>query len=128
MLSKIIIGLFLSFLVTISHARPNPDELGICYLFKGDNLQDKGACIVSTGYGAGGVYTSLYFNKKDYLFEFTDYEEADKLSYLRDSGFYHKITRQLLEDYDYGDNDYLMCYKSRPSDVCYRVPQPIKDN
>lgn len=124
MLNKIIIGLFLFFLAIISHARPNPDKIGICYLFQDDTLKDRGVCIISTGSGAGGEYINLDFNKKDYLFEFQTSDLEDKLTYLRDSRFYHKITPELMSSYEYEDEDILLCYKDKPFDICYQVPKP----
>lgn len=108
MLRKIIVGLSLSFLAVISHARPNPDKIGICYLFQDDTLKDKGVCIVSTGGGAGGTYTNLDFNKKEYLFEFETYDAENELTYLRDSDFYHKITPELMSSYEYEDECFMV--------------------
>lgn len=105
----------------LSHARPNPDQIGVCYLFQGDSLKKKDVCVISSGSGAGGYYINLYLNGKPYLFEFShDDMNLSKDSYSRDPYFYQKLKD---ETQDYVDSEEsIYCFKHKPYDICYKMP------
>ncbi len=67
MKSYLLFGLFL--LSSVAMARPNADELRICYLFNKDDVVNKGACVVSAGHGAGGLYYNFDYKGLKLLLE-----------------------------------------------------------
>ena len=107
-------------------AHSNPDESGVCYIFKANKLTSKAPCIISSGGGAGGIYTSLDFKGKTYSFEsgidskgnevWSDSKGAVK-SYLRDGTFYKKISQNEAQ---YA-NHLLYCFSSAKTklDICH---------
>lgn len=110
---------FLVFLCSvIAYARPNPDKVGVCYLFKGNELKDRDVCVVAEGGGAGGMYTNLYFKGKEYLFEYP-YDKVDEITYPRDV-FYNFLEPERMDIFE--PDEIIWCYKDKPYDVCYRVP------
>ena len=116
----------------LSHAHSNPDEVKVCYSFSGNTLKQTQPCIVSTGGGAGGIYTSIRIGNKSYLFEgycsidgdceYTYYpndpdtKPIDTISYLRDGTFHHKVS----EDESALANHLLYCFKTEDGaiDIC----------
>ncbi|PUV05593.1 hypothetical protein DCD77_08240 [Acinetobacter baumannii] len=65
---KTIICLLSSLLISASAlAHENPDRIGKCFVVDGKNIT-KG-CIISSGGGAGGMYTLLTIGEKEYLIE-----------------------------------------------------------
>lgn len=48
-------------------AHENPDRKGQCFIVDGKNITKP--CIVSSGGGAGGMYTALKIGKQDFLIE-----------------------------------------------------------
>src|SRR5262249_40674497 len=57
----------------LAKAHPNPDKLGMCYVFNKDDFQKVVPCVVATGSGAGALYQALYWpdGKKTYVEENT---------------------------------------------------------
>lgn len=109
-MKKFLLLSMLALVPCISHAAPNPDKLSICYLFdKNEELVSRGACILSTGYGAGGIYTAIDYNNKEYLFESTIDDEEN--IYYRNSFYYR-------HDGEYYDG-VITCHHHKPYDVCY---------
>lgn len=111
-----------------ANARPNPDRLGICYVFSGDEVSQKAPCIIASGYGAGGSYVGLEFNHKSHVFETstmpeddgkTTYEDKPVRQYIRHAGFYHVISDDELESVE--PDDMLYCYRTRDKklDICH---------
>lgn len=97
-------------LSSTAFARPNADQLGICYTFNKDKLKDRGVCIISSGNGAGEMYTNIDYNGKKYLFEFSD---SSKLVYHRDSFYQRAKFDEIPED------EVITCYKDKPNDICF---------
>lgn len=65
---KTIICLLSSLLISAAaFAHENPDRIGKCFVVDGKNIT-KG-CIISSGGGAGGMYTLLTIGEKEYLIE-----------------------------------------------------------
>ena len=100
------------------YARPNPDEVGVCYLFKGNELKDRDVCVVVQGSGAGGMYTNLYFKGKEYLFEYSN-DDIDEITYPRDV-FYNFLEPERVDIVE--PDEIIWCHKNKPYDVCYRAP------
>lgn len=42
-----------------AEARPHPDQLGICYFFRGDTQEQVEPCVLSSGYGTGVHYVIM---------------------------------------------------------------------
>lgn len=108
------VALSLLLLSSLAVASPNPDQLGICYLFNKNTLVNKGVCVVSSGGGAGGFYYNIDYKDKNYSFEFANDDES--LIYYRDS-FYNVITKETEEYVD--DNERITCFEHKPHDICY---------
>ena len=120
---------------TSVHARPNPDQLGICYFFAGDTLKQKTPCIVATGYGAGAMYTSLSVDGREYSFETNTMTEDGEITYndspvdgyFRDAGFYFELSAYDLESRNDSSsdssNDTIPCYRTQDGklDICYLI-------
>jgi signal peptidase I len=42
-------------------AKPSPDKVRVCYKYKGDEVVYRNSCVVSSGYGTGEHYMTLYW-------------------------------------------------------------------
>ena len=116
--------LALLLLVPTASARPHPDRLGICYLFKANKLTTRAPCVLTSGYGTGEQYLTLTLNNKEYDVEIntTDDKAPPRLNgkpaiwYMRDASFLdiHKGPP------DQGE-EYVNCYKTKDAqtDICY---------
>lgn len=116
--------IFLSCLILITsycYAAPNPDEVGVCYLFNKNKLKSTGTCVVSSGTGAGGGYTSLNYKGKKYLFEYATNDDGNFIekndSYVRNN-FYDRLTQKQAEQLS--DREMIYCFKHKPYDICYK--------
>ncbi|MEG2750142.1 MAG: hypothetical protein RR939_12240, partial [Acinetobacter sp.] len=74
------LGLLLILTASVSiFAHENPDKKGKCFEVSGKNITT--SCLISSGGGAGGMYTALKIGKKEYLIEEStmnpDAEERD---------------------------------------------------
>lgn len=115
-------------LISGAEARPWPDQLGICYVMKDGQLASRQPCVVSTGYGAGGNYTSLSFGGKSYTIERSTMtaketatlNEAAATEYLRENAFFNIVSSK--EATSRADEELLWCAKSRYIDLCYLTP------
>lgn len=111
----------------LAEAHSNPDEVAVCYSFSGNSLKKTQPCIVSSGGGAGGVYTAIAVGGKKYAMEGPcdnngncNYSWSSKpiISYTRDGTFYRKLTQK--EAFNNSDN-LLYCYKTKNGslDICH---------
>lgn len=50
-------------------AHSNEDQVKVCYLFNSDKLISTKPCVVSSGGGAGGLYSNIKMGKKSYSIE-----------------------------------------------------------
>ena len=111
----------------LAEAHSSPDEVAVCYNFSGNTLKKTQSCIVSSGGGAGGMYTSIAVGGKKYAMEGPcdnngncRYSLNGKpiISYTRDGTFYRKLTKK--EAFNNADN-LLYCYKTKNGsvDICH---------
>lgn len=121
----------LTFISMQSFAHDNPDQKTTCYLFQNNKLKSKQSCIMSSGGGAGGMFTILKMCKKSYHFETstmsqeyptfyyeTDTETKNVTEYSRDSK-----TLRILSDAQLDKaKEPLWCYKTQDKklDICYK--------
>lgn len=120
-----ILSLSIFSISSISFAYSNPDESGVCYFFSNNKLKERKICIISTGGAAGGYYTNLEVNNKNYSFETSTMDEVHKSyyknqlvkSYLRDGTFYNKISKEEAKM----AHHLLYCYqtKDKKLDICH---------
>ncbi|WP_339096067.1 hypothetical protein ACINK0_11995 [Deinococcus sp. VB343] len=118
----LILGLF----VGSALARPNPDRLGICYVFGANKLSTRAPCVVGSGYGAGAQYLNLTIEGQEYYAEFPNLRPDMTptlngklaLEYERDTSFLGILKGQPLEG-----EDYMPCIKTKDgkTDVCSLV-------
>lgn len=106
-------------------AHSYPDEVAVCYQFKGDKLIDTGVCIVSSGGGAGGFYTNIKWNNKEYLIETDTMQNDNPKTYLngkkvkeyyRSATFLDKTTLKHANEFD---QKILYCYKTKRLNICH---------
>lgn len=103
------------------YARPNPDEVGICYLFDGNKLKQKDTCIISSSYSFGYAELLIKFKNKEYYFGYNQNLELADMA--KKYGMYKRDVFYQPYPYDDEGDDYDMeCFKQKPYDVCYRVP------
>lgn len=109
-------------------ARPSPDILGVCYVFKASKLSTRAPCVVGSGYGAGAQYLNLTIGDREYYAEFPNLRPnmtptlngKPALEYERDTSFLAILKGRRMEG-----EDYMPCIKTRDgkTDVCYLVGQ-----
>lgn len=114
-----------------AYSAPINEDISICYQFTNNKLTKKSSCFVSSGYGAGGSYTTIEQGKSTYSIETEmcykaktdEYEECgtslnnfEAKFYYRDL-FYKKITDMSLVI----DNS-LKCFitNNKKIDICYK--------
>jgi hypothetical protein len=118
------------FIATVTHARPSPDRLAICYTFNNDDLLKKIPCIISSGYGAGGSYTQLAIGQTSIQIEDDDGQKHPKgpmlngkkaRAYNRDGYFYQSVDKNVHRDKNEADND-LFCFNEigQAASYCYK--------
>jgi hypothetical protein len=127
---KTIICLLSSLLISVAaFAHENPDRIGQCFVIDGKNIAKP--CIVSSGGGAGGMYTLLTIGEKEYLIEEstmnTDSEErsismgSDSDELLEAVNYYRDgKTKKVIKNYK---DDSWSCYSQIKAklDACYRI-------
>lgn len=117
------------FLTSAAFAHENPDRKGQCFVVDGKNITKP--CVVSSGGGAGGMYTALKIGKQNFLIEEStmnpDSEERsivmgkdvdhfmDAVEYSRDFK-----TKKVIKNFK---SDSWSCYSQIKGklDVCYRI-------
>lgn len=125
-IKKSLVATVVALVCSGSFAHSTPDQSGVCYTFNGDKLTSKASCIISSGGGAGGMYTSLDFKGKTYSFESSSDRNGNEVwsdnkgqvkSYVRDGTFYKKVSES---DAQYVDH-LLYCFRSSKSklDICH---------
>jgi hypothetical protein len=112
-------------------ARPYPDQLGICYVFRGDEMVRREPCVISSGYGAGSHYASLNWldGKTTSIYK----DNSCNLPGLELNGFCSNTVNDAAAEY-YERNAFLVategteaenmpCYLVSNTEVsfCYRV-------
>lgn len=125
---KKILGLLILLTASASiFAHENPDKIGKCFEVRGKNITT--SCIISSGGGAGGMYTALKIGKKEYLIEeSTMNPDAEERSFslglnsdsmLKAQEYYRDAkTKQVIKTYKSGS---WFCSKqiNGKLDVCY---------
>ena len=110
----------------LSQAHSSPDEVAVCYSFSGNTLKKTQSCIVSSGGGAGGMYTNIAVGGKKYSMEGPCdnngnckfyWNDKPITSYTRDGTFHHKLTQKEIST----ANHLLYCYKTKNGslDICH---------
>ena len=110
-------------------AHENPDRKAQCFAVEGKNITKP--CVVSSGGGAGGMYTLLTIGEKEYLIEEstmnTDSEErsismgSDSDELLEAVNYYRDgKTKKVIKNYK---DDSWLCYSQIKGklDACYRI-------
>lgn len=115
-------------------ASVSDEKPGVCYLFSGEQLLDKGVCVVTSGGGAGRIFKAAYFKDKDYIAvtALCSDKKADeyvgcgtKLNgqiakyYFRNMAYLEASSDEVDPDED-GLIDGLYCYASKKIDICYK--------
>lgn len=123
---KQVLFLVFGLLAGSAFARPGPDTLGVCYVFKANKLSARAPCVVGSGYGAGAEYLNLTIGDREYYAEFPNLRPnmtptlngKPALEYERDTSFLGILKGQPLEG-----EDYMPCIKTRDgkTDVCSLV-------
>ncbi|MEM9220022.1 MAG: hypothetical protein AAGD25_37560 [Cyanobacteria bacterium P01_F01_bin.150] len=128
-----LVGLTVGAMLTwssLATARPYPDELGICYRFQDDTLEQREPCVISAGYGAGAHYVVLHWSDDTstaiHMINYcVDGQEFD------DRGFCgYRVNDQDAEPYERDaflgiatvEDSSMTCYRTLSNDesVCYR--------
>lgn len=128
---KIFITLSLAISSGIAYTAPMNEDAAICYKFSNDKLVSKSTCIVSTGYGAGGAYTSIEQGKTTYSIETEmcykaktdEYEECGtSLNDVEANFYYRDLFYKKISDTSLISNNSLNCYitKNKKIDICYK--------
>ncbi|MER8075383.1 hypothetical protein [Acinetobacter pittii] len=117
------------FLTSAAFAHEYPDVKGQCFVVDGKNIPKP--CIVSSGGGAGGMYTALKIGKQNFLVEEStmnpDSEERSivmgkDVDHLMDAVDYSRDfkTKKVIKIYK---DDSWSCYKQIKGklDACYRT-------
>ena len=122
-----IVLLAFSIIPTASQAGPLPDEVGVCYEFKADEMIRRDICIITEGNAAGGMYANLQLvsgkehqiashgisGLNDGLY---DLNGKDAVHYLRDAAFYNTTDYDGLSEIN---EPALYCYKTKVLDLCH---------
>lgn len=125
-MTKTLLALMCLAVSGVAYAAPTDERPGVCYMFKGDKLLNKGVCVVSTGDGAGGMYEALSYNGTDYLIETAlchnkktdEYTECGTDLNGLPAKFYNRnLFYKRMEGDRVGE---LTCYLSKKIDICYK--------
>lgn len=120
---RLAISLLFIFTSFNAYARPNPSYVGICYEFKKDQLINYDTCVVSTGNGAGVLYTTLKYNNKKYLLD-NSVGQGENWSingkkaklYTRDPYYLERTDIEELISYD---DPIIYCYENDSLNICH---------
>ncbi|WP_180644934.1 hypothetical protein [Acinetobacter bereziniae] len=125
----ITLGLFL--ISGTTFGAPMSEDMKICYKFSNNKLVSKSSCIVSSGYGAGGSYTSIEQGKKEYSVETqmcynkkTDEQEecGTSLNGVDANFYYRDLFYKKISDISLISDNSLKCFitKNKKIDICYK--------
>ena len=125
---KILIIAVLFCFFSVAKARPLSEEVTICLTFNGNTVVSKGSCVVGSGYGAGGSYTNIEFNKKKYLIEEyhnPDGSEDSVFGKFKSAFFYRDLYLNPVEYESIKDEEIIyLCYRQVGSrnrfNICYK--------
>ena len=127
----LLITLILTVLSGASHSAPMNEDVSICYKFVNNKLVNKASCIVSSGYGAGGTYTSIEQGKNTYSIETqmchnnkTDEDEecGTTLNNVDANFYYRDLFYEKISDMSLVSDNLLKCFitKNKKTDICYK--------
>lgn len=112
-----------------AQAWTNPDQSGTCFFFSGNKLKSKTSCTISSGGGAGGMYTILKVRGKTYNFETetmsenhnTTYKGKRVQEYSRHAKSYAVLKNEAAVLSAANSNNLLYCYRTsdKKLDICY---------
>ncbi|NNG82930.1 hypothetical protein [Acinetobacter sp. ANC 5378] len=128
---KYFIMLVLSIVCETAYSAPMNEDATICYKFSNDKLVNKSSCIVSSGYGAGGSYTSIEQSGNTYSIETEmcykaktdDYEECGtSLNNVEANFYYRDLFYKKISDMSLVSDNSLKCFitKNKKIDICYK--------
>lgn len=128
---KKIMRLLFSLFIGNAYAAPMDERAAVCYVFAAGKLKTKAACILSSGYGAGGSYESAQIGKQTFNAETsTCYDEKRGKDVVCDTSlndhdakhYYRDLFYQPITDASLIDDRSLSCYitKDRKTDVCFK--------
>lgn len=128
---KFFITLILSMICGAAYSAPISEDISICYQFTNNKLTKKSSCFVSTGYGAGGSYTSIEQGKTEYSIETqmcynkkTDEQEecGTSLNDVDANFYYRDLFYKRISDMSLISDQSLKCYmtKNKKIDICYK--------
>ncbi|STY93221.1 hypothetical protein [Moraxella bovis] len=107
------------FIAIMSYADPNSDELGVCYLFDGDELKQKDVCVISSSYSFGYAEHTFKLNGIDYEFSYDMNLEIGEMA--KNYGMYKRDNFYMPYPYDDEmDSLAMTCFKTEPYDFCYK--------
>ena len=121
-ISQLLFALPIAVITVVANADVSPDRTGICYIFQGDKIAKRGTCLISAEISHGEAFRELSFGGKTYKL----YENGVSLpikntlngkraeSYFRETKFYTPVSAEKLQ------SSFLICYKAKSLDVCYR--------
>ncbi|MFX4955790.1 hypothetical protein ABTC33_17930 [Acinetobacter baumannii] len=114
---------------TLTFAHENPDSKGQCFIVDGKNITKP--CIVSSGGGAGGMYTALKIgNQNIHIEESTMNPDSEERSiamgkdvdHMQDAEEYYRdgVSKKIIKTYKDGS---WFCNKQVKGklDVCYKI-------
>lgn len=124
---KILIAIGLLVVSAFAMAHDNDDLKGQCFIVNGNNKSKP--CVVSSGGGAGGMYTILRFNNKNYHIEESTMCDSDcgawlgsDIEHMKEAKQYYldAKTKKPIKDPNYRS---WFCYKqlSGNLNVCYMI-------
>lgn len=123
-LSHLLLALPLLSLTTTTNATTYPDQVGACYIFKGNKVVKRDVCLISSSSSTGVSYNGLTFNSKTYkILDSSGWAGDDDYTvdglkakrYIRETNFYKVISLD-----DTGNEPYLLCFKTKAVDICYK--------
>ncbi len=126
---KSLIAISLLFVSISAFAHENPDQKGQCLIVSGKNTPQ--SCVISSGGGAGGMYTILNVNKKQYHIEESTMCEDDcwiglgnDIERMKDASQYYldAKTKKIVKE-PKPNSPFWNCYKQVRGNlnVCYAL-------
>ena len=98
-------------------AHSNQDQSKVCYLFKGDRLVKQAPCTVSSGGGAGGLYSQLKIGRQTYSIE-TDYNGGNaSINDQPGKAYSRNELHKRLADDDQNATPYMYCFQRTGSRI-----------